>query len=377
MKQLGAYIHIPFCKQKCLYCDFISYANKENLQEEYVKAIIKEIENWKNKNLDATIKTVYIGGGTPSYLESKYIKAILETLLKDQNKQISITIEVNPGTVDESKLHEYKNAGVNRLSIGLQSTNNQILKKIGRIHSFEDFLSTYQTARDVGFQNINVDLMIALPGQTIQDVKQSLENITKLNPEHISIYSLILEDGTPMQKLVEEKKLSLVDEETERQMYWYVKNYLELKGYKHYEISNFAKEGFESEHNIDCWNQKEYIGFGLAAHSYIESKRFCNISDLNKYIQNCGNNEFEKNVIINEIQNKDDKMREFFIIGLRKIDGVSIQNFENIFNENPIMLFRKQLQYLCEQGLLTIDGDCIKLTNKGLDFANLVWEEFI
>ena len=371
MKELGVYIHIPFCKQKCLYCDFISYVNKENLHEEYINALIKEIKNWKQNNKESIINTVYIGGGTPSYIDSKCIKKILNSLLQNSNKQISTTIEINPGTVDEKKLQDYKDAGVNRISIGLQTTNNALLRAIGRIHNYEDF------AKNVGFQNINIDLMIALPGQTIQDIKQSLEKVTDLDPEHISVYSLILEEGTPLQKMVNENKLKLVDEDTERQMYWYVKDYLELKGYKHYEISNFAKKGFESEHNLNCWNQEEYIGFGVAAHSYIENRRFCNTSNIQEYIQNCNNHEFEKNININEIQSKEDKMKEFFIIGLRKIDGIAIQNFENKFNENPIIIFRKELQHLCEEKLLTIDGDTIKLTNKGLDFANIVWEEFI
>lgn len=383
MKELGVYIHIPFCKQKCLYCDFISYANKENLQEKYVQALKKEIANWKNQNQNIIIKTIYIGGGTPSYLDSKYIKEILGSLrYKNLNKiqskdDISITIEVNPGTITKEKLQEYKNVGINRLSIGLQSTKNELLKEIGRIHNYEDFLETYKLARIVGFENINVDLMIGLPNQTIADIKESLEEITNLEPEHISVYSLIVEDETPMQKLIESATLELPSEETERQMYWYVKNFLELKGYKHYEISNFAKAGFESKHNMDCWEQKDYIGFGLAAHSYIDNKRFCNISNIEKYIENCSNQEFEKNIIVQEVQTKEDKMKEYMILGLRRIDGISIQKFEQKFNQNPIMFFRNELQKLVQEELIIIDGNIIKLSNKGLDFANLVWEEFI
>lgn len=373
MKEIGVYIHIPFCKQKCSYCDFISFAKNEDMQKEYIEALKKEIQNWMSKKKNVKIKTIYIGGGTPSYIDSKYIVEILKSV---PIKDISVTIEVNPGTVTEQKLQDYKNAGVNRLSIGLQSTKNNLLKQIGRIHNFNDFLSTYTLARKLKYDNINVDLMIGLPNQTIQDIKDSLETVIN-RPEHISVYSLILEDETPMQKMVEEGKLKLPDEETERQMYWYVKDFLELHGYKHYEISNFAKPGFESEHNMDCWNQKEYIGFGLAAHSYIDNKRFCNTSNLEDYIENCKNNEFEKNVIIQEIQIKEDKMKEYMILGLRKIDGVSIQKFETTFNENPIMLFRKELQKLHEENLINIDGDNIKLSNKGLDFANLVWEEFV
>ena len=371
MKEIGVYIHIPFCKQKCLYCDFVSFANKQELQKDYIQALKKEIQNWKN---DAyKIKTIYIGGGTPSYIDSNYISEIINLV----GNAPSITIELNPGTVTKEKLLVYKNAGINRLSIGLQSTNDTLLKQIGRIHNYKQFLETYNLARNIGFDNINVDLMIGLPNQSIKDIKQSLEDICRLNPEHISVYSLIVEENTPMQRLIDNGELELPDEETERQMYWYVKDYLELNGYKHYEISNFAKPGFESEHNLDCWNQKEYIGFGAGAYSYLNKKRFGNISNLEKYIQNCNSNNFEKNVILEEAQDKNQQMNEYMILGLRKIDGISIQKFEEKFNENPILLFRKELQKLYEDKLLTIDGDIIKLSNKGLDLANIVWEEFV
>lgn len=371
MKEIGVYIHIPFCKQKCLYCDFISFANKQELQKEYVKALKKEITNWKND--EYKVKTMYIGGGSPSYLDSKDIIEIVKLV----GSVPSITIELNPGTVTKEKLLDYKNAGINRISIGLQSTNDTLLKQIGRIHNYKQFLETYNLARDIGFDNINVDLMIGLPNQSIVDIKQSLEEVCKLNPEHISVYSLIVEENTPIYSLIESGKLELPDEEIERQMYWYVKDFLELNGYKHYEISNFAKQGFESEHNLDCWNQKEYIGFGVAAYSYLNKKRFGNISNLEEYIQNCNNNNFEKNTILEEVQDKNLQMNEYMILGLRKINGISIQQFENKFNENPIMLYKEQFQKLNRENLIIIDGDIIKLSNKGLDLANLVWEEFV
>ncbi len=375
MKEIGIYVHIPFCKQKCLYCDFISYANKEKMHEKYINALIQEIKNWKKQNQNVKIKTIYIGGGTPSYIDSKYISEILN-LISAKNVD-SVTMEVNPGTITEKKLKEYKKVGIDRLSIGLQSTIDKLLKQIGRIHNYEDFIITYKLARKIGFNNINVDLMIGLPSQTIADIKQSLDEVIELKPEHISVYSLIIEENTPMQQLIQNKILKIPDEDTERQMYWYVKDYLELHGYKHYEISNFAKPGFESAHNIDCWEQKEYIGFGVAAHSYIDNKRFCNISNLEQYIENCNNNLFKSNIIIQEIQSKEEKMKEYMILGLRKIDGLSIQKFENIFNENPIMLFRKELSKMSQEKFITIDGDNIKLTNKGLDYANIVWQEFV
>ena len=233
-------------------------------------------------------------------------------------------------------------------------------------------------ARNQGFGNINVDLMIGLPNQKISDIKSSLEKITELKPEHISVYSLIVEENTPIEKMLNIGKLELPDEELERNMYWYVKNVLELNGYKHYEISNFAKEGYESKHNLDCWNQKEYIGFGVAAHSYIDDVRFGNTGSIEEYWKNCENGEFEKNRIIDEVE-KDvfSREQEFMLIGLRKIDGVFIQDFKNKFGDNPIFIFKDELSKLVDEGLVVVDFDSIRLTNKGLDLANLVWEEFV
>lgn len=379
MKKIGVYIHIPFCKQKCYYCDFISYANKEQYFDKYVQALIAEMSSFLDNN-DVEIETIYIGGGTPSIIDAKYIEKVMAKL-QEKNALITakeITIEVNPGTVTEEKLKTYKKIGINRLSIGLQSTDNNILKTIGRIHSYEDFLNTYKLARNQGFGNINVDFMIGLPNQKISDIKSSLEKITELKPEHISVYSLIVEENTPIEKMLNIGKLELPDEELERNMYWYVKNVLELNGYKHYEISNFAKEGYESKHNLDCWNQKEYIGFGVAAHSYIDDVRFGNTGSIEEYWKNCENGEFEKNRIIDEVEEDVfSKEQEFMLIGLRKIDGVFIQDFKNKFGDNPIFIFKDELSKLVDEGLVVVDFDSIRLTNKGLDLANLVWEEFV
>ena len=382
MKKLGIYIHIPFCKQKCFYCDFVSYANQDKYFQKYVQALNKEINNFIDKN-EFEVQTIYIGGGTPSLIDAKYIEEILHifekrNLLKEVKE---VTIEVNPGTVTEEKLRNYKNSGVNRLSIGLQSTEDKILKQIGRIHCYDDFLNTYKMAREVGFKNINVDLMIGLPNQKILDVKNSLEKIIKLEPEppnHISVYSLIVEENTPIEKMLESGELELPDEELERNMYWYVKNFLELNGYKHYEISNFAKLGNESKHNLDCWNQKEYVGFGVAAHSYIDDVRYGNIGNVEEYIKNCENGEFGKNKVIDEVENDIfSKEKEFMLIGLRKIEGVLIQDFKNKFGENPIFVFKDELKKLVDENLLIVDFDRIKLTNKGLDLANIVWKNFV
>ncbi len=385
-KELGIYIHIPFCKQKCYYCDFVSFSNKEGYIEKYVETVKREIDSYDLSNYNIT--TIYIGGGTPSRIPSEKIQEILEKIKQkipeNQTKweDIEITIELNPGTVDEEKIKKYKEIGINRLSIGLQSTNNKLLKEIGRIHTFEDFKNTYNLVKKVGFENINVDLMIELPNQTISDVKESLNEIIKLNPTHVSVYSLIVEENTKMEQLINNKELQLPDEELERQMYWYVKNTLELNGYNHYEISNFAKKGKESKHNLNCWEQKEYIGLGLAAYSHLNGVRYGNTSNIEEYInvQDFFNrSELEESGIriVDEVQTLEDKRKEYMLLGLRKIEGVLIQKFKEKFIENPIFLFRKELEKLVNEELIAIDGDCIRLTNKGLDLANIVWEEFV
>ena len=369
-KEIGVYVHIPFCKRKCYYCDFISFCEKDELQENYINTVIQEIEDFFNLNKNVKIKTIYIGGGTPSFIDGKYIEKIMNIFNKEN--VVEATIEVNPGSASLEKLKKYKECGINRLSIGLQSTEDRLLKKIGRIHNYNDFLATYNLAREVGFDNINVDLMIGLPGQTIEDVKSSLNKVIDLNPSHISVYSLIVEENTIIYNLIEQNKIVLPDEELERNMYWYVKNYLELGGYEHYEISNFAKKGKMSLHNLDCWNQKEYVGFGASAHSYLNRKRFCNIGVLEEYIK-----DFKNTKEVQEVQSFYETKQEYMLLGLRKIKGVCISDFKNKFGENPIFLFKKELNKLIEEGLLEITTNNIKLTNKGLNFANLVWEEFV
>lgn len=380
-KELGIYIHIPFCKSKCYYCDFISYTNKCSQIEEYIQKVMEEMKQYDLSNYNVT--TIYIGGGTPSFIDGKYIKQLLQELkrklLNNETKleDMEITIEINPGTITKEKLEQYQESGVNRISIGLQSTNDDLLKQIGRIHNYRQFLEAYEWVKEIGFENINIDLMIGLPNQTIQDIKQTLEEIKRLNPNHVSVYSLIVEEGTKIEERINSGKLQLPEEELERQMYWYVKNTLELNGYQHYEISNFAKKGKESKHNMNCWEQKEYIGLGVAAHSYINHVRFSNTSKMEEYIENMNNANNQKNVTIEEEQTLEDKKKEYMLLGLRKIDGVSIQKFKEKYMDNPIFLFRKELKKLVEENLLEIDGDFIRLTNKGIDLANLVSEEFV
>lgn len=354
-KELGIYVHIPFCAQKCYYCDFVSFANKQEMIKEYINALKKEIfskseelkvESEKSKSVGASIEcpqfnhkksiitTIYIGGGTPSFIEAEFIVDIIKTIKEDFTikEDAEITIEVNPGTVTKEKLEKYKRSGINRISIGLQSANNKLLKEIGRIHTYEEFLNTYNCAREVGFENINVDLMLALPNQTIDDLKDSIEKVVSLEPEHISVYSLILEEGTKLFDLVTNKKIKLLDDNVERIMYWRVKEKLEQVGYIHYEISNFAKNGYESKHNLNCWSQEEYIGVGLAAHSYVDGVRYSNTENMNEYINAFSLEENGKNIVtIHEKQNIEEKQKEYMMLGLRKLEGVKISDFKNKF----------------------------------------------
>lgn len=373
--ELGIYIHIPFCKSKCYYCDFVSYTNQGSQVESYMKEVRQELEQYDVSNYNVT--TIYIGGGTPSLIDEKYIKQLLEELkaklINNETKfeAIEITIEINPGTITKQKLEQYKKSGINRISIGLQSTNDILLKQIGRIHNYAEFLEAYQLVKETNFENINIDVMIGLPNQTIQDIKKTLEEIKKLNPNHVSVYSLMVEENTKIEKLMNAGELQLPEEELERQMYWYVKNTLELNGYRHYEISNFAKKGKESKHNSNCWEQKEYIGLGASAHSYLQGVRYANSS-----FTEAGEWDFT-NKTIQEKQSLEDQKKEYMLLGLRKIEGVSIQKFKEKFVDNPIFLFREEIEKLVKQDLLVVDGDWIRLTNKGIDFANLVWEEFV
>ncbi len=373
-KELGIYIHIPFCKRKCDYCDFISFDNpkyieKQNI-EKYIEKVISEINAFDFSKYKIT--TIYIGGGTPSYIDVKYIKEIISEIRNNVKKleNIEFTIEINPGTINSEKLEIYKEIGINRLSIGLQSMNDKLLNEVGRIHTYKEFEDVYNLAIQKGFENINFDLIIGLPNQTIEDIEKTLEKIKELNPNHVSIYSLILEEGTKLEEKISKKELECLDEELERQMYWNIKEYLESIGYIHYEISNFARKGKESKHNVNCWKQKEYIGFGLAAHSYINMTRYSNIQKEDKEI-------FEYENEIQEIQDIEEQKKEFMLLGLRMLQGVSIQEFKCKFQENPIFLFQKQLDKLVNEDLIDIDGDIIKLTKRGIDLANQVWQEFI
>lgn len=378
MREIGIYVHIPFCKSKCLYCDFTSYTNKNTEIRRYVDCLKKEI-NYRSKD-EYLVKTIFFGGGTPSIIDAKYIVEILNEIKNAYivDKNAEITIEINPGTINKSKLEKYKEAGINRISIGLQSSKINLLKEIGRIHTYEDFEETVKLAKEVGFTNINVDIMIGIPNQTIYDVEDTLDKILALDLTHISVYSLIYEDGTLMTKMIDDGNLDEVDEEIERYMYWYAKRRLEDNGFIHYEISNFAKPSYRCKHNLDCWCQKEYLGFGVAAASYIDNFRMKNTDSLEKYINNINNDKFYKNLTIEEKQTIDDQMKEFVILRLRMMEGFRASDFTAKFNKDVYKVFENQIGKLLEEDLIFAEEfGYLRLTKKGLDLANIVWGEFI
>lgn len=373
MKEISLYIHIPFCKQKCLYCDFSSYSGKEKLMDEYIKALNEEIIQ---KGKDYIISSIFIGGGTPSYLKDSNLESLLITLNGlSLKKELEFTVECNPGTLDENKLNLMKKYDVNRISLGVQSTKNSLLKRIGRIHSYEDFENNYLLARKLGFQNINVDLMFGLPNQTVEDWEESLIKIAKLKPEHISAYSLIVEEGTPFYTLYEEDKLSLPEEEEERTMYLTTKKILSTYGYHQYEISNFAQSGKECFHNKVYWKCNEYLGLGVSASSFINEKRSKNIDNIEEYIERIkkhGN-------IIEEIHvnNTKDDMEEFVFMGLRMVEGIQINEFKERFGKDIYKVFGEVIEKNIEKELLISDSGKLYLSPRGIEVSNYVMSDFI
>ena len=357
------YVHIPFCKQKCLYCDFNSFQNKENIIDEYMKALYKECAKF---SFDEKIKTIYIGGGTPSFIDSKYIVELLKILPKAEE----ITIEMNPCTVTEEKLKDYKRAGINRISIGLQTTNDKILKEIGRVHTFEEFKKAYELVKKIGFQNINIDLMFGLPKQILKDVEESLKYLIKINPTHISCYSLIVHENIFKE---------LPSDEEEREMYYLTKRMLNETGYNQYEISNFSKVGYESKHNLAYWNQEEYIGLGAGASSYYKGERYTNECNIEKYISKINAGEKIRN--IEEVETKESKLREYIILKLRLTEGICIEEGNARFGVKIQELFESEIKKLQKLELIKMNlvnnKTYMKLTKKGMDLANQVWSEFI
>ena len=382
-KELELYIHIPFCVQKCAYCDFLSFRADGDVVEAYVSALLKEIMSYqKDKTFDDEyqVTSVFLGGGTPSLLTERQITDIFDVLKETFSllPDAEITIEANPGTVTASKLQCYRNCGINRISFGLQSTDNEALGLLGRIHTYEEFLESYQLARTCGFDNINVDLISAIPRQTLANWEETLQKVVELQPEHISAYSLIVEEGTPFAKYYGvgcPKQQELPDEDTERLIYQRTEEVLESDGYARYEISNYAKAGYECKHNLGYWERTEYLGLGLGAASLIQDTRFHNTEDMGIYLANSGyptKIQCEKTMLTQKEQ-----MEEFFFLGLRKMEGVSFQKFEETFGKDNLTIYRDKIEKLKHKELLEESNGYLRLTKQGIDVSNYVFYELL
>lgn len=396
-EELSLYIHIPFCVRKCGYCDFLSAPADEKARDRYVQALLMEIERYRGtETADRKIKTLYIGGGTPSILSVNQLDCIIQKIKCTFNfcDDIEASMEMNPGTASKEKCRALYQMGINRLSIGLQSTNDMELKTLGRIHSYEDFLNTYTWCREAGFQNINVDLMAALPYQTVESYTTGLRKIIRLAPEHISAYSLILEEGTPFYQKYNSGCYPLPDEEQERLMYRETEQILAQAGYERYEISNYAKKGYACRHNLVYWQGGDYLGLGLGSSSYMDGVRFHNTTDLNTYVNQGAYVEDREELSVQA------KMEEFMFLGLRVMAGVSGTEFEKRFGKTMEDVYGDVLRKHEEEGLLRIERkearkedrkeaaaaepakgktniERVMLTTKGVDVSNYVFADFL
>lgn len=370
--QISLYIHIPFCMKKCLYCDFPSYSNMENYMLEYSNALAKEIENLEYDNF----YTIFIGGGTPTYLSLEGWRIISNAIKnKIKNNFIEFTVEVNPGTADRQKLLFLKSIGVNRLSIGLQAWQNEHLEALGRVHKLEEFLELYNIAREVGFKNINIDLMYGLPGQDFDQWKETLENAVQLQPEHISCYSLIIEEGTPFYSMYKNKVIELPSEEMERKMNDFTIEFLAKNNFSRYEISNYCKKNMECKHNLIYWNLQNYIGCGAGAHSYIDGYRFNNTQSVKDYIKKVScPGKADREIIKNTLENN---MEEFMFLGLRKIKGISTEKFNKKFKKSIYEVYGQVIDKYIESKHMLKDGDRLRLSDRGIEISNTIMSDFI
>ena len=370
------YLHMPFCVRKCAYCDFLSFPTDQETQNLYTRRLREDIDAMGKKYGDIPVDTIFIGGGTPSVPDSALIVGIMEHVRKAFHvaEGAEISMEANPGTVTREKLTDYRRAGINRLSFGLQSANDRELKLLGRIHTWAEFLESFHLARECGFTNINIDLMSALPGQTRESWKDTLKRVTDLNPEHISAYSLIIEDGTPFGEKYgsEEGRKLLPDEDSEREMYHETKRFLRDCGYERYEISNYAKPGRACRHNIGYWTGLPYLGLGLGASSYMDGCRFAVNSDMKQYLE-------EKPGMFTDVEKltKKDMEEEFFYVGLRMTAGVSLSEFERRFGVSAKDVYPGLMETFVEEKAAVFQGDRFVLTDYGLDVSNYIMAQFL
>lgn len=376
-KDLGLYIHIPFCIKKCAYCDFLSWSGDKDQKEEYVRDLEQEIRSYKTFAADYQVSTVYFGGGTPSILETGQIERIMGALRQTFRieKKAEITLEMNPGTARKEKLKVYRQLGINRLSIGIQSVKNENLKLLGRIHTYEDFLESYHMAREAGFDNISGDLISSLPGQTLEEWKEELEILIRTPLEHLSVYQLIIEEGTEFYERYGEHEELLPDEETSREIYLWTGEYLENQGFRQYEISNYARAGKESRHNLRYWERKDYLGLGLGAASMIRNMRMSNTRDWEKYRTGCRDPRKIREEV--EFLEEPRQIEEFMFLGLRKTRGVSRKEFRRTFGKDLDLIYEKTLKKYLENGMLQESGDRIFLSEEGILLSNQIFADFL
>ncbi len=394
-KYVSLYIHIPFCAVKCKYCDFLSFDGEAyGTMLRYVDSVCQEIKMYAPVVGDYYVRSIFIGGGTPSLLDESLITNIMAFIRRYFNveKDAEITIEANPGTLRHQKLNGYKTAGINRISIGLQSADDDMLKKLGRLHNYDQFVASFKAARRAGFNNINVDIMSGLPGQTIHSYVDTLSRVIEFGPEHISAYSLSIEEGTPFAKdpaILESLPTEMID----RRMYEITKKLLSASGYDRYEFSNYARPGYECRHNMVYWTGGEYIGFGLGASSYFQGKRFSNIRDMFGYISLMEETsdkfvEFDNmELLYNDITRRlrenvqamyiDSRMEEFMFLGLRMMCGVSREDFEERFNKDIYEVYGPVLNKYIDEGFMDTQGDRIFLTDRGIDVSNVILADFL
>ena len=375
-KEMELYLHIPFCAKKCDYCDFLSFPADKSIKREYVETLKQEIEEVGKRYRNYRVSTIFVGGGTPSILNSSYIVEIFDVLRRKFHVagNAEISMEVNPGTVTKEKLSDWRRAGINRLSMGLQSADNRELKRLGRIHTWEDFLESFRRAREEGFSNLNVDLMSALPGQTMDGWMETLKRTAAQEPEHISAYSLIIEEGTPFYERYGGKKgeALLPDEDTDRDMYHKTREFLASCGFERYEISNYAKPGRECRHNIGYWTGVPYLGLGLGAASYIEGIRFSNTRNLKEYLAGKSGDDRDRQVLT-----KKEMEEEFFFLGLRLAAGVSLKEFERRFGLTAEEVYPGLMERMVKEGAAVLERDRFFLTEYGFDVSNSVMAQFL
>ncbi|MGN0317647.1 MAG: radical SAM family heme chaperone HemW [Lachnospira sp.] len=383
-KKLGIYIHIPFCVRKCTYCDFLSAPHSREVQNSYVEALLREIELTADeitstrgieKKGGNVVDSIFIGGGTPSVLEPELISKILGGVKKhfQVSEYAEVTIECNPGTLDEKKAYIYRESGINRISFGLQSVNDDRLKLLGRIHNFSKFENSYHIARQYGFNNINIDMMMSLPGQTVTEFEEELRTVIAFEPQHLSVYSLILEEGTYLYEHIDDFP-ALPTEDDDRLMYRNTIELLSKSGYDQYEISNFAKKGYECIHNIGYWERADYLGFGIGAASLFNGRRYSNTVDIGKYIEA----DRLEDIRTDEVTlTKNDCMEEYVFLGLRKTEGIDLEHFKSSFLVDFESVYGEVMEKNIRNGLLKKTGSRLTLTSRGVDISNSVMSDFI